>query len=129
MEIKARDVYNSALAIMNERDSEHYSDRALPILNTLIGQCWAFSEEHDYGAHSHWKPLTQMDNVIDGVDISLGLSAMPYGLAGMLYIDEDPVRAGSWWDIWQEGVAMFKRNRPAEFEEIVDIYGGICYRA
>lgn len=129
MDVKAKDVYNSALAIMNERDSTHYSDRALPILNTLIGQCWAFSEEHDHGAHSHWTPLKKMDDVIDGVDISLSLSAMPYGLAGMLYLDEDAVRAGAWWDVWQEAVATFKRNRPAEFEEIRDIYGGIGYGA
>lgn len=125
MEVTARDIYNSALAIMHENPAEDYESRVLPIINTLVGQCWQFSEAHDFGAHNFWVPLEEMDDAVGGVDISLSLSAMPYGLAAMLFMDEDPVRSNSWWEIWQESVATFKRNRPAEIERIEDVYGGI----
>lgn len=124
MNVTVKDIYNSALAIMHEKDAEDYSSRAPAIINTLIGQCWNASEEHGFGPHSLWTPVEDMASVVAGVDLSLSLSAMPYGLAAQLYIDEDPIRAGAWWDIWQEALALFRRNRPAEIEPIQDMYGG-----
>ena len=124
MDVTVRDVYNSALAIMHERDTEDYSSRVPSIVNTLIGQCWYASEEHQFGPHSHWSPVREMTDILEGVDMSLALSAMPYGLAAMLFLDEDPQRSDSWWQVWQEGLAVFRRNRPAEFEPIGDVYGG-----
>lgn len=124
MEVTVRDIYNSALAIMHESDTEDYAARVPAIVNTLIGQCWSASEQHQFGPHSHWTPVTGMDSAIEGVDISLSLSAMPYGLAAMLFLDEDPQRSDSWWQVWQEALAMFRRNRPAEIEPIRDVYGG-----
>lgn len=125
MSVTARDIYNSALAIMHEKPAEDYEERALAIINTLIGQSWAFSADHDFGPHNLWTPAADMNSELEGVDISIALSGMPYGLAAMLYLDEDPVRSGSWWDIWQEALATFRRCRPASFETIKDVYGGI----
>lgn len=124
MNVTVRDIYNSALAIMHEKDVEDYASRVPPIVNTLLGMCWNASEEHQFGSHSMWTPVTDMTSTVEGVDISIALSAMPYGLAAQLFVDEDPVRAGSWWDIWQESLALFRRNRPAEIEPIYDMYGG-----
>lgn len=124
MDVTVRDIYYSALAIMHEADTEDYANRTPAIVNTLIGQCWNASEEHQFGPHSFWTPVMSMTDIVEGVDISLSLSAMPYGLAAMLFLDEDPVRSNSWWDVWQEGLAMFRRMRPAEIEPIKDVYGG-----
>lgn len=125
MTITVRDVYNSALAIMNERASADYENRVTSIINTLIGQSWAFSEAHEKGPHSLWTPVNSMDDDLEGVDQSIALSAMPYGLAAMLYLDEDPVRSNSWWSVWQQGLDTFRRCRPAGIEPIEDLYGGI----
>ncbi len=124
MEIKVKDIYTAALAIMHEKATEDYAQRVCPIINTLIGQSWHNSEMHDGGPHSHWQSISSLEDTLSGIDISIALSAMPYGLAAMLYLDEDPVRAGSWWDVWQEAVRDFKRSRPAEFEDIDNLYGG-----
>ena len=125
MSVTARDIYNSALAIMHENPAEDYEARAVAIINTLIGQSWAFSEDHDRGPHSLWTPVKSMDDDVEGIDTSIALSAMPYGLAAMLFLDEDPVRSNSWWSVWQQGLDTFRRCRPADFEGIEDIYGGI----
>lgn len=124
MDVKVKDIYNSALAIMHEDGTEDYAVRVPAIVNTLIGQCWSASEQHQFGPHSLWTPVENMEDIIEGVDISLSLSAMPYGLAAMLFLDEDPIRSNSWWEVWQEALAMFRRNRPAEIEPIMDVYGG-----
>ena len=40
-------VYNAALAIMHEADDVSYEQRVVPLVNTLIGQCWQMSAEYD----------------------------------------------------------------------------------
>ena len=125
MDIRVRDIYNAALAIMHENATEDYDNRVCPIVNTLVGGSWLFSERHDGGPHDQWEPVKSLDDIVRGLDTSILLSAMPYGLAAMLYLDEDPQRSNSWWGVWQENLALFRRSRPAEFEPIEDIYGGI----
>ncbi len=115
-------VYKSALAIMNENDEESYKGRVVPIINTLIGQCWQMSEDYDTGPRSMWTPVELMDDEILGIDQNIALSVMPYGLAAMLYLDEDSIRANSWWQVYQENLVDARRS-PAEFEPIYDEYG------
>lgn len=117
-----RQVYETALSIMNESDETSYTNRVVGIVNTLIGQCWQMSAEYDTGRRDMWTPVTDIDDEIIGIDMNIALSVMPYGLAAMLYLDEDAGRANSWWGIYQENLADSRRN-PAEFEPIVDEYG------
>lgn len=123
MSASVQEIYNAALAIMDEDDCEAYRSRTPAIVNTLIGRCWMASEEHQFGGHSMWYPVSSLTDTVENIDNTLALSAMPYGLAAMLYLDEDPVRARSWWDVFQETVETCARNRPAEAEPIQDVYG------
>lgn len=115
-------VYKSALAIMNEGDEDSYRNRVVPIVNTLIGQCWQMSEDYDTGKRSMWLPVETIEDEIIGIDQNIALAVMPYGLAAMLYLDEDSVRANSWWQVYQENLVDARRS-PAEFERIQDEYG------
>ena len=124
MSVTVLDIYNTALAIMDESGTSDYEKRTPPIVNSMMGAVWMASEQHHFGPHSMWTPVTDMSDEVSGVDQSLALSAMPYGLAAQLYLGEDHVRAGSWWAIFEERLALFKRNRPAEFESIDNYYGG-----
>lgn len=124
MSVTVLDIYNTALAIMDEAGTSDYEKRTPPIVNSMMGAVWMASEEHHFGPHSMWTPVTDMSDELSGVDQSLALSAMPYGLAAQLYLGEDHIRAGSWWSIFEERVALFKRSRPAEAEAITDCYGG-----
>ena len=117
-----KQVYDAALAIMNEPAEDSYQTRAIPIVNTLIGQCWQMSAEYDTGRRDMWTPVTDIDDEIVGIDMNIALSVMPYGLAAMLYLDEDAARANSWWQIYQENLVDSRRN-PAEFESVSDVYG------
>lgn len=127
MSATVQEIYNAALNIMNESGSESYRSRTPAIVNTLIGRCWMASEEHQRGGHSMWTPVNAMSDVVDNIDDTLARSAMPYGLAAMLYLDEDPLRSRSWWDVFQETVELCRRNRPADPEPIDNVYGGFGY--
>lgn len=125
MSVKAQTIFETALSIMDEVESaEHFRGRAVPILNTLIGDCWRVSEEHEKGPHSTWKAIATLEDTVEGIDQTLALSAMPYGLAAQLYLENDPIRANSWWQIYQEQYEKCRRS-PMSIEPIVDEYGGV----
>ena len=124
MSVTVLDIYNTALAILDEAPTSDYERRTPPIINSMMGVVWMASEQHQFGPHSLWSHVESMSDELSGVDQSLALSAMPYGLAAQLYLGEDHIRAQSWWDIFEERVALFRRARPAEAEAIEDCYGG-----
>lgn len=125
MSVSVQEIYEAALSVMDESDSEDYRKRTPALVSALMGRCWVQSEEHQGVGHSLWLPVTTMEDTVEGIDNSIALSAMPYGLAAQLYMQEDPVSAQSWWDIFQENLELFRTSRPAQVEDIVDVYGGI----
>lgn len=127
MSINARKVFDAALSIMDETENaEHFEPRAVAVLNTLIGDCWRVSEEHEKGPHSTWTAIASLDDDIEGIDQTLVLAAMPYGLAAQLYLENDPLRSNSWWQIYQEQYEKCRRS-PMSIEPIADVYGGIGF--
>ena len=126
-EIKANEIYTSALAIMNERDADNsYEDRCVPLINALMSQCYQYTEDYRSGSRSGWTPIDGLDDDIVGFDQTVVLGVMPYGLAAALYIDEDPVRANSWQQQYEEGL-LNARRVPHEIGQITDVYG--CFSA
>lgn len=121
--ISADKIYTAALAIMNETDAdESYRDRAVPIINALLSQCFQYSEAYSGGDRSGWQPIDSTADLITGFDQTILLGVMPYGLAAALYIDEDPARANSWQQQYEEGLRNARRV-PHGFEPIKDVYG------
>lgn len=125
MSVSVREIYNGALALMGESDSDHYRNRTPDLVNTLLGRCRLVCGSAAEGGHSAWLPVAGLEDTVEGIDKSVALSAMPYGLAAQLYLQEDPVSARSWWDIFQENLELLGRGRPAVVEDITDVYGGI----
>lgn len=127
--ITGRQVLETALHIMNEDGSDStYETRALALLNSLIAECVTAGVGYNWDYTGDVEPLEDLDAEIEALDTRLCMAALPYGLAGLLYLDEDPARAGSWWSIYQERLVLCKRERPAEWEPIEDVYGGPDYR-
>lgn len=122
--ISAEDIYKSALAIMNETDSDSsYKGRAVSIINMLLSQCYQYSEFYDNKAsRANWTPVSYLTDTIQMFDQSLLLGVIPYGLAAALYLDEDPLRANSWQQLYEEGL-LNARRIPHGFEPIEDVYG------
>lgn len=125
-DIKANEIYTSALAIMDERDADNsYKERCVPLINALMSQCYQYTEDYKSGSRSGWVPIADLDDAIMGFDQTVVLGVMPYGLAAALYIDEDPARANSWQQQYEEGL-LNARRVPHEIGQITDVYG--CFR-
>ena len=114
MNICVNDIYSAALAIMGEETSAEYEARTPGIVNALIGRCFQASERYETGPHSMWTPVGALTDAVCDLDRTLALSAMPYGLAALLYLDEDPARSSSWWSIFLEQVELCRRARDDE---------------
>lgn len=125
-DIKANEIYTSALAIMNERDADNsYKERCVPLINALMSQCYQYTEDYKSGSRSGWVPIADLDDAVIGFDQTVVLGVMPYGLAAALYIDEDPARANSWQQQYEEAL-LNARRVPHEIGQITDVYG--CFR-
>ena len=129
---KAREVFDAALHLMNETEADAtYETRAVQVLNTLIAECATASAVWNWADVGQVKVLRSLDEEIEALDDRLCYGVLPYGLAGILYLDEDPARANSWWGIYQERLALCKRERPQQWKAIEDVYsyapGGIEY--
>lgn len=122
--IRVKDIYKAALSILDEEDSKLLRDRTPAIVNTLIGRCYPMSETFDGESRSMWKPVCDLDDTVEGIDRTLCLSAMPYGLGAILVLDYDAVKSKSLWSVFQEMLERF-RNAPGQFAAIEDVYGGI----
>ena len=122
MSATVEQVYGAALALIDEEPDESLASRTPGIINTLIGRCFDASEEYETGAHSLWTPVTEMSDELEGIDRTIALSAMPYGLAAMLVLGYDPVKSRALWSVFIEQVEL-ARKTPESFVPIENVYG------
>lgn len=122
MSATVEQVYRAALALIDEEPDESLASRTPGIINTLIGRCFDASEEYETGAHSLWTPVAEMSDELEGIDRTIALSAMPYGLAAMLVLGYDPVKSRALWSVFIEQVEL-ARKTPESFVPIENVYG------
>jgi hypothetical protein len=119
-EVTVRDVYELALGLMDEPDTnERYLERAVPLLKIL---------------QSEVSRVLMWRRVLGGIetpDDEIGLpeevadSVLPYGLAANLLLESDPGRAAFMEAKYEEELAKAVRRMPSVFEEIANLYGSL----
>ena len=91
-------VFASAMGLMDEldpqggaqsADTKDYERRAPAILNALCAELRTLT-----GEGSDWLPASGTEDLLP-VEENYGLSALPYGLAANLLVDENPAAARS----------------------------------
>lgn len=124
------DIFKVTMAIMDElssngeavtSDTEEYKNRAVPILNILIGECYPYSQENK-GDRNKFRAVTSFDDYVTGIDKVLAIAVIPYGLAANLLVDENPTSASFFQQRYEELLARFGRERLGEWEAIEDVY-------
>ena len=122
----ADDLYGAALALMAEsRDrAKGYRDKLVPLVNLLLAGADP-AEQALRRARGH-PPLAALPRITtDGEElpyqVDLLTECFPYGLAGMLILDDDTGKANFFNAMFDTALAKYS---PADFEEIVDWYGG-----
>lgn len=126
-----QDVFDAAMGIMDElnqqgqaqtADTNEYAFRTPSIMNMMVGELNMY-----LGNHEDWLPMTSMEDVVPTADTNFAMSAMPYGLAANLLIDENPTAASFYQQRYEELRAAWLKCQKAEVGDIVNLYGGIGY--
>lgn len=125
------DVFDAAMGIMDElgqtgqaqtSDTQEYEHRTPAIINMLVGELHML-----LGNRDNWLPVTSLDDMVPTADTNYALSALPYGLAANLLIDENPTAASFYQQRYEELRAYYLARQQADVGDITDLYGGIPY--
>ena len=125
------DVFDAAMGIMDElgqtgqaqtSDAQEYEYRTPAISNMLVGELHML-----LGNRDNWLPVTSLDDMVPTADTNYALSALPYGLAANLLIDENPTAASFYQQRYEELRAYYLARQQADVGDITDLYGGIPY--
>lgn len=125
------DVFDAAMGIMDElgqtgqaqtSDTQEYEYRTPAIINMLVGELHML-----LGNRDNWLPVSSLDDMVPTADTNYALSALPYGLAANLLIDENPTAASFYQQRYEELRAYYLARQQADVGDITDLYGGIPY--
>ena len=100
-------------------DTKDYERRAPAILNALCAELRTLT-----GEGSDWLPASGTEDLLP-VEENYGLSALPYGLAANLLVDENPAAASFYQQRYEELRAVYLARRRADLEDIELLYGGV----
>lgn len=121
-------VFASAMGLMDEldpqggaqsADTKDYERRAPAILNALCAELRTLT-----GEGSDWLPASGTEDLLP-VEENYGLSALPYGLAANLLVDENPAAASFYQQRYEELRAVYLARRRADLEDIELLYGRV----
>lgn len=137
MALSGTEIFRRAVMIMDEQsetgasewaDTEEYRHRAIPILNILINECYPYSDtyEPEQGLRSTAGGIESLAEYPDLDDYLCG-TALPYGLAAHLCMDDNPRVSAFAQQRYEALLARAARNVPANWQPVDDIYGGITH--
>lgn len=130
--ITVGDVFNAAMGIMDElsttgepqtTDTKEYEYRTPAIINMMVGELALLT-----GNSGDWLAVESLDDLVPNVSSSYARSALPYGLAANLLVDENPSSASFFQQRYEEMRNLYVSRQPAELSDITNLYGfGIEY--
>lgn len=139
-----QEVFDIAIRLMDEQnestgstdtvDTKEYRLRTPSLLNSLLDRAYPASdtwpgtvEEMDEAGNVRRRrpvcpKVTAMEDEI-GLDERLCTGVLPYGLAALLLMEEDKIRAEFFWQTFLEQLAEAMAGVPSGAESVEDCYG------
>ena len=127
MSISVREVFDAAMYLMNRlgstgqtdtRNNESYKARTPALVRLLMQECLAI----DDGAAAAVDEISQLDDALP-LDENLCRAAVPYGLAGLLLLEENPGSAAYMIEKYNELRVRYQTQKPSLSEPVFDVYG------
>lgn len=133
--VSVSEVFDATMQLIDElndqgqsqtSDTVEYRNRTIGIMNILISECYPISDEKDTAKlDSAWRAVEEFDDPLKGIDNSLALGVMPYGLAANLLVDENPTAANYYQQRYEVLKEEKRRRMLAEVNDIELPFGGI----
>lgn len=123
------DVIESAITLAGEIygvAGDDYSIRSRPLLALIYNQCDPLDRlwrQENHLPESTWTPCTTIQNTSGDFPLSDAfLVPVPYALAALLTLDENPELSKFLYANYVETLAEIRRRIPAKVEKIADRY-------
>lgn len=123
--IRLMDAQNESTGSTETADTKEYQLRAPSLLNSILDRAYPASDnwpEPTGGKRPICPKVEAMTDVID-LDERICSGILPYGLAGLLLTEENPVLANFFWQTFLEQLEEAKRGVPSGIDSIEDVYG------
>ena len=140
MAVTVQDIFDIAIRLMDSQnestgstetaDTKEYRLRTVSLLNSILDRAFPYSDNYREAleAANGKRPICpKVAEMADEValDERICTGALPYGLAGLLLLEEDPSRANFFWQTFLEQLDLSRQSLPSVIGEVEDLYGGI----
>lgn len=123
--IRLMDAQNESTGSTDTADTREYQVRTPSLLNSILDRAYPASDNWP-DAVDRKRPIcpkvTAMTDEID-LDERICTGILPYGLAGLLLTEENPVLSDFFWQTFLEQLEEAKRGVPSGIDSVEDVYG------
>lgn len=140
MAVTVQDIFDIAIRLMDSQnestgstetaDTKEYRLRTVSLLNSILDRAFPYSDnyrealEEADGKRPICPKVAELADEV-ALDERICTGALPYGLAGLLLLEEDPSRANFFWQTFLEQLELSRQSLPSVIGEVEDLYGGI----
>ena len=106
-------------------DTTDYKLRTLGLLNTMQQRLYKYSDTYRRGEAGVRPVLPMLRAFTDVIDLDdyIAQNVLPYGLAALLYLAEDPSQASFFQQTYEELIRGLGEGFPKGSEDIEECYG------
>lgn len=123
--IHLMDAQNESTGSTQTADTKEYLLRTPSLLNSILDRAYPASDNWR-STEGRTRPICQKVTAMTdeiSLDERICTGVLPYGLAGLLLTEENPVLANFFWQTFLEQLEEAKRGVPAVAESVEDVYG------
>lgn len=126
--IRLMDAQNESTGSTDTADTKEYNLRTVSLLNSVLDKAYPYSDNYREAVTGGKRPIcpkvTSMTDEVQ-LDEAICTAALPYALAGLLLLEEDPTRANFFMQMFEEMLEQCRKGLPAVESTVEDVYGGI----
>ncbi len=134
-----QEVFDAAIYLMDWQDNDNgstdttdtrdYLFRSVALINSMLDRVFPASDNYKVGRDGrrpYCPKITSLDDDLY-VDEFICSSVLPYGLASLLIMEENPTMSSYFSQAYEVNLSQAVQTVPSTEEGIEDVYGGIEY--
>lgn len=123
--IHLMDAQNESTGSTETADTKEYQLRTPSLLNSVLDRAYPASDNWPEATDRKRPICPKISAMTDEIELDerICTGVLPYGLAGLLLTEENPVLANFFWQTFLEQLEEAKRGVPAEIDSVEDVYG------
>lgn len=123
--IRLMDAQNESTGSTETADTKEYRVRTPSLLNSILDRAYPASDNWPEAVERKRPICPKVEAMTDAIDLDerICTGILPFGLAGLLLTEENPVLANFFWQTFLEQLEEAKRGVPSGIDSVEDVYG------